>query len=196
MVIEAIFELWLVGDGSYPHLAVGMHVSLSFEMALLQLGNDDNDSQLISIRDTEYSFAGTVIARYEEPEPLVVIEAGNFRFFSEGQLMTDLRLGDKVSGEGVLVVDYYAWAEYVDVRPAAPDIFSTFAVRRIRRAQIPAHLVHVAGSRKSYPTRVRIADCSDISEVKTTAAINDDSAFYVLDLETIDQMVPRTFISK
>jgi hypothetical protein len=191
--LEAIVELWFISDENYPHLTVGMKVNLSFEMAMTHV-LPSAETSLVHLGNAEYRFAGEVIQRYEEPEPIVVIESGGFRFFSEGALAAPLRVGDHIAGDGTLIVDYYGWAELIDERVDAPNIFVNLEIRRIRRIEIPVARTQTRGDRQSYPVRTKIAECDRIVDVLSTADHDSNAVFFLLDLAPIADNVPRTFI--
>ncbi len=194
MKLIAILESWVIPDGSYPPFAVGMPVNLSFEMAVRQISiNAAAEDSFESNGEGEYSFAGRVLAKYNGGDPLAVVEASGFRFFLEGTRAQELRPGERVQGLGSLVVDYYIWVEYVNERREAPDLFYNLGVRRIRRVQIPDSLVSRHATGKALPARVAPSEFGAITELQTMVGQEFDEEFYLLDLETTDLAVPRTF---
>lgn len=190
MNITAIFELWTIGDGSYPHLNLGMDVNLSFEMSLFDLRKGDGGSYLDAIGCAEYAFGGMVTQRYEDPEPLVVVDAGAIRFFCEGPLVRLLQKGDVIRGKGTLVVDYYSWAETVDQREDPPDIFYNLVIQRIRKITIPSQ-----GSKLPGPPTWRSISCDSAVQVTSTLTGEKKGIVFILDLKTVDRLVPHTFLT-
>jgi hypothetical protein len=197
MKLTAILESWVIPDGSYSPFGVGMPVNLSFGMGVRELSTDAGVADAFESRgDGEYSFAGRVLATYCDVEPLAVVQADGFRFYLEDAQAAELRAGDPVQGVGTLEVDYYVWVENVDELPEPPDLFYNMVVRRIRRVQIPESFIsrNEIQHSKSLPCRVAPADFGEVIELLTMEGQDFDEEFYLLDLETIDREVPRSFL--
>jgi hypothetical protein len=190
MNITAFLELWTIGDGSYPHLNHGMDVNFSFEMSLFDLRKSDCGSYLDAVGCAEYAFGGIVTQRYEDPEPLVVIDAGAIRFFCEGPLVHQFQKGDMILGKGALVVDYYSWAETVDQRDDPPDIFYNLSIQRIRKVAIPSQV-----SKLRDPPTWRSISCDGAAQVTSTLTGELKGVVFILDLTTVDRLVPHTFLT-
>ena len=194
VLFTAVFEPWVIGDGSYPPLIVGMPVNLSFEMSVGELAGAEQPESLHAAGDGEYAFTGTVLATYAEGDPIVAVQANELRFFIEGPRIASLAAGTRITGRGTLVVDYYAWAEYVDERDHPPNLFFDLIVRRIRRVAIPERFISRSAKRKSAPARLPPSEFGEVSQIESMVGGSFTDEFYLLDLETIDQSIPRTFI--
>jgi hypothetical protein len=120
------FDSALIDDRSYPPLRVGEMVNLSFQVELtsvLEKTAKALDFQVAA--DAECVFVADVLRIYQQPteQPLGVLQAGDFRFFIEGSEIPKFNVGDRISGAGSLVVDYYIWVEFLEEHEEAPSLF-------------------------------------------------------------------------
>ena len=199
MDLTAVFESWHVGDGTYPPLRRDQLVRLSFE---LQLGHPfipmtETTGELEHCGDAVYRGHGLVLRRYSESSPAIaVIEANNFRFYVHGTAAERAIPGTWVGFEGTLLLDHYAWVEFLGRYADPPDLFYNLRVTRIRRVTIPERFVSRGGGGKSYPTHVGPTEFGKSEDLETMEGQDFEEEFYVLDfnskgLEPAD--IPRTF---
>jgi hypothetical protein len=198
--LTAVFEAWHIGDGNYPPLRRGEQVNLSFEIcpAAIHRTDSNQDDSLIHLHGGHYEFSGTVLRTYaDNPQDVVtVIRSADFRFYVNRAL--DLNEGDRVRGNGSLLLDHYLWVEYLAYYKDPPDLFYQLLVERIRRVQIPERFVTRSAHGKSIPTSLAPTDYGpeQIVELETMEGQAFDEEFYLLDLTNkgIRGHVPRTFI--
>lgn len=201
MDLFAVFETWHLGDGNYPALKKGELVNLSFEIEPEELTNAEASSseRFHHGGQAEYEFTGTVLRTYgfdTDPDRVVVVEAGQFRFYISSLLSTGLLVGNKVSGRGTLALDRYVWVEFLSQYPDPPDLFYNLRVAEITRARIPERFITRSGLNLSYPTRVASEEYGpgDVTEVDS---ITDEGCctFYVhFSDENVPAIaIPRTF---
>jgi hypothetical protein len=193
--LTAILEAWTINDGNYPEMSVGMFVNLAFEMSLFRLEREFFGETWTTLGDARYRFSGTVIQRYEEPEPLVILRASTLAFFSEGEAISDLSVGNTVSGEGVLIVDYYAWTEDLKEREAPADIFYDLVIERIRRLERTMHFRHFDQATLISPLGTDERRLLETIDLTTTTAASEPTAIYLVDFRAINQPVRSTFVT-
>ena len=203
MELSAVFETWHIGDGNYPPLNVGEPVNLSFEIEPEQiaLAGLETNPELRHLGQARYQFSGRVLRVYREGSghPIVVIEAGSFRFYVHSPKAAAFSSGDRISGLGTLLFDHYIWVEFLSRYLNPPDLFYTLRVTKISRYRLPERFISRSSTGGvAYPTRVDLADYAldDISEVNSTG--DEDFVSYVLDFSDENlpsQPTPRTFMS-
>src|SRR5713101_5659444 len=129
MRLTALFEAWHLGDGNYPPLHKRQLVNLSFEMLPYSISTDfpEEASRFEPVKDAEYRFVGEVLRVYRSPDgdPIVIIHAGDFRFFINWfpKDVPSLEESDRVVGYGRLLLDHYIWVEYLSRYQDPPDLF-------------------------------------------------------------------------
>jgi hypothetical protein len=193
-----IFEEWYLGDGTYPLLRRGEKVNLSFYIPTNDCKiSDKRESYFVQIKDSDYSFSGQVIRNYKEnDEQLIIIDAGTFKFYMEiPRKKLSLTVGQFICGSGSLLIDYYAWVENLRNYENRPDLFYNFKVVKIRKVQIPEKFIYRNDKAISHPSSLSPKDYSenDILEIEDMHGDNGNTSFYLLDLKTIDEQVPKTF---
>ncbi len=195
MIRTAIFESWLLGDGTYPPLHVGQEVNLSFELKPREAA-EASPSEPLFLREegaAQYEFCAEVVWKQDEDEAIAVVSAGNCSFFVEGLSAQTLHVGMRVRGVGTVLVDYYIWVENVDGYPGAPDLFRSFHVISIQLATIPERFIRRGKTTVSAPSWV------DPHQVQLTQIeqMTEDSigSFFILELSEIETQVARTFIA-
>jgi hypothetical protein len=179
MTIHALFETWSIDDGNYPDMHVGMRVKLAFIMNPARLETGAVEYRWLYLNGATYRFSGKVTERYEEPDPIVVIDAGTMRFACEGPSIAELRAGDRVTGEGDLVVDYYIWSENVADRLGAENLFYDFVVSGLKRVDEAA----------ADGLKFRILRATDVTSTRERRS----SEVFLFDLEPSPDSAPRTF---
>jgi len=204
MKVEAIFESWHVPDGNYPPLSVGDRVNLSFEFQHKTLEASNHAHPYFKLLyNAEYEFCGSVLRKYKsDEETILVIEAADFRFYinsSTADVMS-YAAGDKLKGQGTLLLDHYIWVEFLDSYEDPPELFYNLQVKRIRRMQIPQKFIHKHLLGKSQPTRLNISelDSEYIQELETMLGQSFDEEFYLIEFDTEgleNREIPRTFIT-
>jgi len=193
-----IFEEWYLGDGTYPPLSRGEKVNLSFYIPTNDFKISDNhESYFIQIKDSDYSFSGQVIRNYKENDgQLIIVDTGRFKFYMEiPKKKLSLTVGQFICGSGPLLIDYYAWVENLRNYENHPDLFYNFKVDKIRKVQIPEKFIYRNDKAMSYPSSLSPKDYSenDILEIEDMDGDNGNTSFYLLNLETINEQVPKTF---
>lgn len=180
MMITALLESWTINDQNYPEMSVGQTVNLAFGLAPESLETkDDSAHRWQHVCDAQYTFAGTVIRRYDEPEVLVVIHAGEMKFFIEGPLVQQCVEGDLVHGRGELFVDYYIWVEDLAERLTPPDISYNLVIDGIQRIE------KEPGPDATKLTRI---------ELRRTDAFSHSHSSYLMVFSVTDTIVPPTFL--
>lgn len=193
-----IFEEWHLGDGTYPPLHRGEKVNLSFYIPTNDFKiADKQESYFIQIKDSDYSFCGQVIRNYKENDrQLIIVDTGTFKFYMEipGKKLS-LTVGQFICGSGPLLIDYYAWVENLRNYKNRPDLFYNFKVDKIRKVQIPEKFIYRNDKAMSYPSSLSSKDYSenDMLEIEDMDRDNGNTSFYLLDLKTINEQVPKTF---
>ena len=199
MQVTAIFESWHVGDGNYPPLSRGQLVRLSFELepTSLVLRRGASEPRFEHMGDAEYRGVARVLRRYRgDDNPLVVLEAGAFRFYIHSPAAAPLAAGEWVEFAGTLLLDNFIWVEYLHTYPDPPDLFYTLRVARIRRVSVPERFVSRHESGKALPTRVGPGDFEGVQELATMEGQSFDEEFFVIDFESAPlegAAVPLTF---
>ncbi|HSR34515.1 MAG TPA: hypothetical protein VLY63_28430, partial [Anaerolineae bacterium] len=145
MQFSAIFESWLVGDGTYPPLTKGQLVNLSFECEtrVLEHARAGTSPRIEHLGLAECAFSALVLRVYRQSGsvPIAVLDAGRFRFYVHGATVAAFSPGDLLQGDGTILLDHYIWVESLDTYPDPPDIFFNLRVSRIRKVQIPARFI-------------------------------------------------------
>ena len=131
--------------------------------------------------DAECAFVGEVIRIYRQPseQPLGVLQVGEFRFYVQGESITNFAVGDQVAGAGTLLFDYYIWVEFLNEYAEPPNLFYTLQVKRIRK---------VRGDQYS---------ADDIQDLQLMESQNFDGRFYLIDLDSegvAETNIPKTFL--
>ena len=171
-----------------------MLVNLSFQMQLRTLQVGGEAERWFELGDAQHQFVGTVLQVYGGDEPTAVIRTESLRFFIEGEHVGGLREGMVVHGEGTLVIDYYGWVEFLHARKDPPNIFYNLRVNRIRAVEVPDRFVARGNDVVSWPATVSPVEFGSIVELETMEGQPFTREFYIIDFETIDQAVPKTFI--
>jgi hypothetical protein len=204
--LTAIFETWHIGDGNYPELEKGQLVNLSFEIEPDVLSTSisaDHNGTFEQIKDAEYRFEGTVLKVYDDSssDQIIVIQAGQFRFYvnSFPKETPALKEGDGCKGSGRLLLDHYAWVQFLSTYQAPPDLFYPLRVRRIRSVKIPEMFVSRHERGMSGPTSLPHEEYSDaaIVEIERMGAKDGDWLFYLVDFDDSDigtEPIPLTFL--
>jgi hypothetical protein len=133
------FDSGLIEDRSYPSLHVGQTVNLSFQVDVTSpLLKADQPTGFQVADDAECVFVADVLRIYHQSTelPLVILQAGDFRFYVEGDDVVKVNVGDRVSGAGSLVVDYYIWVEFGTEYEKPPNLFYKMKVERLREVRI------------------------------------------------------------
>lgn|SRR5579864_521497 len=205
MRLTAVFETWHIGDGNYPPLHKGRLVNLSFELEPHSLSKCSiPQNSLKQIHDAEYKFSGVVMKAYSDPPSgkIVVIEAGNFRFFVHSSKRDEFRFneGDSVEGGGKLLLDHYIWVEFLSRYPDHPDLFYRLRVTRIRSVKIPESFISRTEKGMSGPASLTKEEYSaaEIQEIESMESSGGDWRFYLVDFDSSDlgtAPIPRTFRS-
>jgi len=193
------FEEWHLGDGNYPPLHKGQKVNLSF---YIYPGNKEinaNEEYYFNpIADSNYMFSGKVIRNYVDNEKqIIIIDTGSFKFYlEEFDLNFRPLVGQFISGNGLLLLDYYIWVENLDDYPDAPNIFYNFEVSQILRISIPERFIHRhSDGGTSYPTSLSPGeyDNEHVQEIEDMADDTSGYRFYLLKLISIDEEFAKTF---
>lgn len=205
MRLTAVFETWHIGDGNYPPLHKGQLVNLSFELESQSLSKGSiSQNSLTQIHDAEYEFSGVVVKIYSDPPngKIVVIEAGDFRFFvySSKRDEFSFKEGDAIAGRGKLLLDHYIWVEFLSRYRDHPDLFYRLRVTRIRSVTIPESFISrtekgIAGPTSLGREQYATAATQDIENMEDAEG---DWLFYLVDFDSSDVGpvdVPRTFRS-
>jgi len=194
-----IFEEWHLGDGNYPPLYKGQKVNLSFHIHPDNKQINANEEYYFNpIVDSNYTFSGKVIRNYINNEKqIIIIDTGSFKFYLE-EFDLNFRpfVGQFVSGNGRLLLDYYIWVENLDDYPDAPDIFYNFEILQILRISIPeCFIVRYKDGGNSYPTSLTPDeyDNDHIQEIEDMADDTNGYRFYLLKLILIDEEFAKTF---
>jgi hypothetical protein len=206
MKLTAIFEEWHLGDGNYPPLHKGQMVNLSFEIEPTAIETKDGGThteEISRIEGAMYQFCGRVLKVYDDTDNLiVVVRANDFTFYIEWLSKgAPPYAGDLVCGQGRLLLDHYAWVEYLSKYKDPPDLFYKLKVNRIRAVRIPESFIqrHERGyssptslNPDQYPTDAVV----DVDDMKSTAI---EVGFYIVDFDDDglkEVHVPRTFRSR
>ncbi len=186
MQVTAIFESWHVGDGNYPPLSRGQLVRLSFELQPTSLAPHRGaaEPRLEHVGDAEYRGVARVLRRYQgEYNPLVVLQAGTFRFYVYSPEAAPLAPDEWVEFAGTLLLDHYIWVEYLRTYPDPPDLFYSLRVTRIRKVTVPERFVARHQHGKALPTRVGPADFEGMEGLATMEGQPFDEEFFVIDFD-------------
>ena len=193
-----IFEEWYLGDGTYPPLYRGEKVNLSFYISTNDCKiSDKQEFYFIQIKDSDYSFSGRVIRNYKENDgQLIIVDTGTFKFYMEiPREKLSLAVGQFICGSGPLLIDYYAWVENLRNYENHPDLFYNFKVDKIRKVQIPEKFISRNDKAMAYPSSLSPKDYSenDILEIEDMDGDNSNTSFYLLNLKTTNEQIPKTF---
>jgi len=202
MHITVGFDSGLIDDRSYPPLQVGQTVNLSFQVELtspLEKTGESIDFQVAA--DAECVFVADVLRIYRLPteQPLGIVQAGDFRFYIEGNDIIEFKVGDRISGAGSLVVDYYIWVEFLDKYEDAPSLFYKMKVERLRKISIRSLASMIHWRRASFSERLRGERYAD-AQIEDVASMNEHGSEYRLYLVNLDDRnvieadVPKTFL--
>lgn len=176
-------------------------MNLSFELQPEAISKVDEKQRerMKQLQDAEYEFCATVLKIYRDEEYIVVVQMENFRCYihslPSGKL--GLKAGDRVRGHGRLLLDHYAWVEYLHKYEAAPDLFYNLKVRAIWAVRIPESFIHRSEKGLSHPCSLKPGEYnpSDIREVEKM--VDESCAFYVVDFDSEGvetDKIPRTFL--
>ena len=203
MQLTAIFETWHFGDGNYPPLQQNELVNLSFELQPNSLSKCSPDiGRFEQIEDANYRFNGTVLKIYGDlpRHPLVIVQAGNFKFYMDSfsKEVSDLKEGDGCTGSGCLMLDYYIWVEFRETYRDTPNLLYPLRVTRIRSVKIPDEMVSRFGNTSSGPTSLCGPSYPPIAVTEVTRMTDAEESwqFYLVDLDDSDiggDPVPQTF---
>ena len=203
MQLTAVFETWHIGDGNYPPLHKDMLVRLSFEIEPDYMADckDGLAESLEHVADATYNFAARVIREYgaeEDPDRLIVLETGRFRFYVCGDVTRHYKRGQMISGRGTLVLDHYLSVQFLGKYQNPPNIFYSLRVNTIRKIRIPEQLIVRGDHWTAYPTRVTSTESGEpLIEMHET----EDEAFTAYLVEFSDEgidlnaPIPGTFAS-
>lgn len=201
MELFAVFETWHIGDGNYPPLKRDQLVNLSFEVEpeVMKRAQSDAPLEFHHLGQARYEFTGIVLRVYKQGGdrcPLVVIEAGGFRFYMDSELANAFGPGDVLTGRGTLLFDHYIWVEFLSSYPDPPDLFCKLRVGRIWLRKIPERFISRSGRSTASPTYVQPEDYGpdDIAEVD--AVSTEDFVDYVIQFSDCDipnETIARTF---
>jgi hypothetical protein len=194
-----IFEEWYLGDGTYPPLHRGQKVNLSFYTFTKDIQvADKQPTYLKQIKDADYSFCGQVIRTYKQDDAqLVIVDVGALKFYMEIRKDSlSLSIGQFICGSGPILIDYYAWVEYLSSYEDPPELFYNFSVSKIRKVKIPEKFIYRNDKGMSHPTSLSSPDYSlnDIVEIENMADDDGSTSFYLLDLKAIDEPISKTFL--
>ncbi len=187
------FDSGLIEDRSYPPLHVGQVVNLSFQVEVTSpLLKADEPTGFQVANDAECVFVGEVLRIYRQPTelPLAVLQAGDFLFYVEGDNVIRFDVGDRISGAGSLVIDYYIWVEFINDYENPPNLFFTMRVERLREVKIRTLPPMVLWRKASMSSRLcgeRYQD-SDVQDVTSMEQRGSEFRFYLVDLD--DQSLP------
>jgi len=202
MNLTTIFESWYIPDGTYPILRRGQQVRLSFEIMLNSLAKTSAGARVSGSDTADYRISAQVIRKYRgDGAPLVVFEAGDFRFYNFGERTVHCDVGDWVELVGTLHVDHYGWVENLKTFIDPPDLFYNFVVSHIRRVRIPERFIARGEKTLSSPTSLPGSEYTEgdwdaVEEMDDP----DDAAlgFYLLDLDGTGleaAQIPLTFLT-
>jgi len=113
-------------------------------------------------------------------------------------LAVNCRLGNHVEGFGTLVLDYYAWVEFLAEYADPPDLFYKLRVERIKRLRIPERFINRTDAGVSYPTRLTPQDCESADLTEVDVIKNEDFVSYFVDFSDCSVPpgpLPKTFRS-
>ena len=207
MQLTAIFETWHIPDGNYPPLQRGQLVNLSFEVEphSLSKSTSSNADKFEQVKDAEYSFVGLVLEVYLDPpsSPIVVVQAGDFRFYMNSfpAGTASLGEGDRCEGYGRLLVDHYIWVEFLSSYDDPPNLFYPLKLTRIRSVKIPDSFISRSEKGMSGPTSLspELYAAKAITEVERMENVEENWLFYVVDFDdsTVGATsIPLTFHSR
>ena len=130
----------------------------------------------------------------------VILQADESRFYVEGKTSVDLIVGQRVTGNGSLLLDYYVWVEFLQDYSDPPDLFYTPKVERIRKVTLPASFISRSEKTVSFPTRLRRDRYTeaDVQDLQTMEGQDFIAEFYPIDLDdrfVCGAQVPKTFLS-
>jgi len=203
MKLTAIFEEWHLGDGNYPPLNKGRMVNLSFEIepTTIEIKDDGlHTDEFSSIGEATYQFSGRVLRVYDElGDVIVVVQANGFKFYIDWlSKESPPSVGNTIRGRGQLLLDHYAWVEFLKEYEDPPDLFYNFKVTRIRAVRVPASFVQRHEKGYSSPTSLTpdqypTANTVEVEDMKS----NDfEVGFYIVDFDDEglkEVQIPRTF---
>jgi hypothetical protein len=210
MELFAVFETWHLGDGNYPPLEAGELVNLSFEIEPneLQLAATAATAEFHRLEEARYRFRGSVIRNYEgddlgdrivDPgDQIVVVEAGQFRFYICSAKADGLRTGDHVTGCGKLLLDHFVWVEFLSRYTDPPDLFYTLRVENIWRHRTPEPLISRSAGSVGCPARVEPREHAPSDVTKVDAVSDEQFVYHVIQFSDRDipaEPVRRTFFS-
>jgi len=192
------FEEWHLGDGNYPPLHRGQKVNFSFYISLTNKQILENgECYFKQNRYSDYSFCGKVIRTYQSVDDgqIIIVDTGNFKFYIEDSKFS-VNIGQFISGQGVLLIDYYIWVEYLSSYDNPPDLFYNFIVENISKVKIPEKFIYRHDKGYSSPTSLAPSDYSetDLIEIEDMRNDKSETSFYLLNLKTIDQKIAKTFM--
>ena len=194
------FEEWHIGDGTYPPLSKGQHVNLAFYIQPYEKTYTANSNYLLRpLKNSDYEFGGKIIRDYHDSDNrIIVVDTNSYLFYIEIADTDTANLeGQFVFGKGQLLIDYYIWAEYLCNYKNAPDLFYDFKVDKIRKVNIPEKFIHRHNSGFSAPTSLSPNDygADDIEEIEDMNDQKNDTSFFLLDLNPINDKIEKTWVS-
>jgi hypothetical protein len=190
MKLTAIFEEWHLGDGNYAPLRKGQIVNLSFEIELTSIETTDGEMQATDMGQIDegmYQFCGRVLRVYEDSSDIiVVVQTNDFTFYIDWlSKEAPPHEGNIVRGQGKLLLDHYAWVEFLSEYKNPPDLFYTLKVTRIRAVHIPESFVQRHEKGYSYPASLKPEQypTEDVIEIENMAGQPFEVAFYIVDFD-------------
>lgn len=104
--------------------------------------------------------------------------------------------GDRIEGFGRLLLDHYIWVEYLDTYEAAPDLFYSLNVERIRAVTIPESFIHRSKGGFSHPCSLRPGEYAPSNVLEVEEMEEKGFQFYLVDFDSgcVAGQIPRTFL--
>lgn len=190
----ATLEEWVIGDGNYPHFRKNDKVNLAFYIKPYNFSVTKNENHLFEqIKYSEYNFCGKIIYTYEN---IIVVDTNGFKFYMEIDDIEKNIVGNQIQGKGMLLVDYYVWAENLIEYKNHPNIFYNLFVEKIYLVTIPEVFIKRYGNSISFPSSLKNDDINDddIMEIETTNVNHDVYEYYLIEFNEINEQVRKTFI--
>jgi len=159
----AVFEDWLLEDGTYPPLEKGQKVNLSFWIDLNEIKIEENNIyEFEQIKYSEYNFCGKII--YKHPNH-IIFDAGYFKFYTEKKDIVNISVGQFIKGNGILKVNpYIDWTEVLDKNKNRPDIFYNLIIDKIFELKTPEKYITRKGGSESGPSSLPINEYINVDK--------------------------------
>jgi hypothetical protein len=191
------FEEWHLGDGNYPPLHRGQKVNFSFYISLTDKKvSDSAECYFRKVKHSDYTFCGEVIRNYnsDHESQIIIVDTGIFKFYIEDASFS-VKVGQFITGQGSLLIDYYIWVEYLSSYVDPPELFYSFIVDGISKVKIPEKFIYRHDKGYSAPTSLSPTDYSDNDLIEIEDMRNDKSetSFYLLNLKRINENIAKTF---